>query len=79
MLGEWADGRRNGYGVYKYVHDETEYHGHWVAGKMHGAGEVLDRNGRLLARGQWAEGVLVKPETIEEGDAAVTTEDVKLF
>ena len=35
--GEWKDGKKHGYGLYKY-YDGTIYEGEWKDGKKHGEG-----------------------------------------
>jgi hypothetical protein len=58
FVGNWADGKRDGFGQYKYVQDGTEYQGQWHAGKMHGLGKLLSRDGKVLVEGEWVEGEL---------------------
>ena len=64
--GEWAEGKRNGLGRYKYARDLSEYHGNWKMGKMHGRGKVMDRDGNVQAEGDWVDGSLLKNECVKD-------------
>ena len=39
--GEWRQGQRHGYGVYKYKESGAKYSGFWENDKRHGKGEIL--------------------------------------
>lgn len=62
--GCWRRDREEGAGVY-VLPDGTRYEGEWHLGDMHGHGTMINRQGRVLFAGRWADN---EPEA--EGDAS---------
>ena len=53
--GQWANGTKNGTGIYHYYNGVDKYNGEWINDQKSGKGELSDRNGRLIYYGNFLE------------------------
>ena len=59
--GNWAEGQRNGYGVYVYANGD-KYEGNWKEDRRHGQGEYIYKDLKLKYKGEcYASGCILEP------------------
>lgn len=54
--GEFAAGKKEGYGVYKFKTD-IRYEGYYKGNLKHGRGQIVNKNGTIVFAGEFLEGV----------------------
>ena len=66
--GEWRNGKINGSGVLKFSDGEV-YKGEMKDGSIHGQGTLISPSGKIIATGEYRDGLLTKLQsvTIKEG------------
>jgi hypothetical protein len=72
--GEWKDGRKNGYGVWKDTEYGDIHEGQWKDGKQNGIGTYKDSNGKIIT-GDWKDGKIeIEDITYSEENGKVLIE-----
>jgi hypothetical protein len=55
--GEYLHGRKHGNGIFTFG-SKKYYQGEWVNGKQNGRGILFDKDGCILQKGIWEDGII---------------------
>ena len=57
--GQYQHGRKHGEGTFVFI-SKKYYQGEWAHGKQNGKGTLYDRQGAVIHKGIWKDGLFIK-------------------
>jgi hypothetical protein len=69
--GQFSEGKKNGFGIYRYSEQDSRYIGYWEEDVKKGYGQDISNTSGEMLRGIWNDNELIMPDTEKDkqGDA----------